>query len=477
MSGFGTIYDNLMAGLTRHSQTLARLQEQIASGSRVLRASDDPTASSEIIALGNTGGALESCSKNLGTLMSNLDMSSSMMQQISELLVSVKVMLTDAASGTCSQTSRNGTGLAIGGLIERAIGIANTKVTGRYLFGGDAALSAPYEVVRSGGRIVAVNYRGSSHSTRAAVSPGVEYESTIIGKDVFGGDGRGQPVFLGNTGAAPGRGTSSVKGDVWLTVAHGTTTYAGATGVAAGATSAAGDTIIGTSHLLTIDADNKTVHLDNGQQVSYDPAVDDDLRVENATGEVVYVNMTGLDAGLSGTVQVAITATGKLSIDDMAGTVDLTAFSDNEAVTDSRTGRVLYVDARQIVRTGTEPIRVPGTYDMFAMLINARDLLLNERDLSADQQGDLIAAAIDSIEEVMVGVTSAMTTTGGRLQAMAALQTTIAEAQSHLDIRTSALQDTDIVQVAVELARVQTHYQMMLGLAARVLSLSLMDFL
>ncbi len=47
----------------------------------------------------------------------------------------------------------------------------------------------------------------------------------------------------------------------------------------------------------------------------------------------------------------------------------------------SATGEVLYVDATAIKKAGTEPVRVPGTYDMFNILINARDLLENVNNL------------------------------------------------------------------------------------------------
>ena len=51
MSSLGTIYDNMMSGLRVHSQTLARLQEQVSSGLRVIRPSDSPVDTFQIMAI------------------------------------------------------------------------------------------------------------------------------------------------------------------------------------------------------------------------------------------------------------------------------------------------------------------------------------------------------------------------------------------------------------------------------------------
>ena len=274
-------------------------------------------------------------------------------------------------------------------------------------------------------------------------------------------------------------GTSTVRGDIWLTVTHDTTSYVGATGVAAGTSSASGDTIIGTSHKLTIDLANSKVKLDSGSFVAYDTGTDDDLRLQNSAGDVVYVDMTGLTATPPpDTVEVDIIADGKLSIDDGATTVDLTAFSNNEKVTDSLTDRILYVDATAITRTGVEPVQIAGTYDVFDALISIRDLLLNERGLSAAQQGDMLRGDVmESLDEVIGGVLNQMTTLGSRMQAMDRLQTSMVDIKLGVDARQSQLQDADIIQLATELTRTQVFYEMILVATSRVLKVSLLDYI
>ncbi len=477
MSSWGAIYDTMTAGLQSCSQALVKIQEQIASGTRIIRASDSPTDAYHVMSLQAQGRSLESYSKNLDRILSDREQASSSLQELSTSFIRIRELLTQAASGTYNQSQRAGMASEIDSLLERAVSTANTQLLGKYLFAGDNTSLAPYDVERPGDKITAVTYQGALENSRVPVAPGVEHASTIIGDTIFRRDQREDPSFFGNTGAAAGTGTSSVRGDVWLTLQHDTTTYLGATGVAAGTSSAASDTILGTSHKLTIDADNTTVRLDDGQAQTYDAGSDNNLSLQNATGDVVYVDMTSLAGGLSGTVEVSITATGTMSIDDGDSTAALATFTTNEAVTDLATDRVLYVDATAIVRIGLEPVRVGGTYDVFGMLIGVRDLLANDRSLSEADQGEQISEALESLTEVMAGLTEGMAAVGGQLQAIDALHTSLADIEGKLASQRSGIQDADIVELATALAWTQTYYEMMLASTARMLSLSLMNYL
>jgi flagellin-like hook-associated protein FlgL len=319
-----------------------------------------------------------------------------------------------------------------------------------------------------------VTYTGSDQSSNVQVAPGVQQSGVLVGDNVFRCDSRGTPVFLGDTGAKAGTGTSSVQGDVQLSVTHDQTQYAGGTGVAAGADSAAGDTIVGDGHTLHIDADHQTVSLDDGTAAAYTGA-SSDLQLTNSKGDTVYVDMTGLDPSLTGTTDVSIHATAKLSIDGGLSTVESTG--GQQAVTDSRTGKVLYVDSSSLARTGTEPVSVPGTYNMFDMLINARDVLLGKIPVPQSSLIGVINQSLNSLNDVYSNVVTQASGVGAREQAMTNLQNSLTVMQSNNQTQTSGLQDADITQLTVELAKVQNYYQLTLSSAAKVLSLSLLDYL
>jgi flagellar hook-associated protein 3 FlgL len=479
MSGWGAIHDRMMSGLQTHGRRMATLQEQVATGSRIIRPSDGPTDTHRIMSLESQSRSLEAYDENISRVVSNLEQSGAVLQDVSNLLVQAKTLLVQVASETYTQVQRDANGEAINQLLTQAVWLANTEVLGQRLFSGDDTNTPPYAVEETDGRITAVNYQGGSHTAGVPVAPGVEHASVFVGSEAFGGNDRRPPLMLGDTGAVAGSGTSTVSGDTWLTVMHDTTSYGGATGVQAGTSSAGADTIVGLSHTLTIDADNNKIKLDDGGFVTYGSGGDDaNIMVTNAAGDIAYVDVTTLVGGLSGVTTVPITATAKLSIDDLGSTVDVTTFDANEAIINADTGKILYVNASELTRVGLEPVRVPGSNDVFEVLIAARDLLTNEQGLTRREQTELISeSVIESLDEVIGSITANTTAVGGRLQAVATLQNSVADIKAGVDMQRSELQDADIVQLATDLARTQAFYEMVLASSAKVLRLSLLDYL
>ena len=470
-----TIYNNVTGAIAQQMQSLTRLQEQVASGARVNRASDDPVAANEIMSLHSESQSLTTYFKNVSSVLTDMQQSSSTLTDIDNALVQAKQLLTQASTATSNATDDQAIGQEINALLEQVVSSANTQTNNHYLFGGSNSSSPPYSVQRdSNGQITSVAYAGSDQPLNVSVAPGVQQSGVLVGNNVFRCDSRGTPVFLGYTGVKAGAGTSSVQGAVWLSVTHDQTQYVGVTGVAAAADSAKGDTIVGDGHTLHVDADQMTVSLDDGIAVAYTGA-SADLQLSNANGELVHVDMTGLDPALTGTTDVSIHATAKLSVDDGASTVQST--SGQQAVTDSRTGKVLYVDTSSLNRIGVEPISVPGTYNMFDMLINARDVLLAKRPVSHASFTSVINQSLDSLSDVYSGIVTQASGVGAREQAMSTLQTSLTGMQNNNKTMTSGLQDADITELTVELAKIQNYYQLTLSSAAKVLNLSLLNYL
>ena len=475
MSGLGSIFDITLSALRTQQRNLERLQEQASSGQRILRPSDDPGDSYQIMDLQARSQSLTAYGKNIDQVTLDLSQSSGILQEVSTQLTRVRQLMTQAASGTYGIDNRRPIGQEINSILEDMVSLANTQNLGRRLFGGSIASGQAYTAQRSNGQISAVQYTGSSQDLAVPVAPGVEYSGVKVGDRVFASHARQTPTFLGQTGARAGTATSTVQGDVWLTVLHGSTTYAGATGVAAGASSATGDTVAGDSHVLTIDADSHTVRLDSGAAVAFTSA-STDVMLTNDAGDTVYVDLSALDGSLTGVTEVAVHATSRLSIDDGVTTTvsDGTA---NQAVTDPGTGQVLYVDTSAMVRTGLEPVRVAGTYDMFDTLIQVRDLLLNTKDLSVAEQGRLLSQAVASVDEVASNVIENVTAMGGQVSALEDLQSSLDTFKSSADDQVSGLRDADVAELSLRLSRTQTLYQMTLASTAKFLSLSLLDYI
>jgi flagellar hook-associated protein 3 FlgL len=200
----------------------------------------------------------------------------------------------------------------------------------------------------------------------------------------------------------------------------------------------------------------------------------------------VFSGDTGAAAGtgtssVTGDAWLTVTFDGtnyQLSIDDGATTVTVpTGGNANQAVTDSRTGKVLYVDSTGINSTGTESVRVPGTYNAFDMLISIRDILKNDRNLSDQQIEQARNATIGSLEEVQNLLVQKQVSMGSKVGFLGNLKDGLESVKANTTDQTSRLQEADIAQIAIDLSRQEMLYQASLAVAGKMMSLSLLDFI
>jgi flagellar hook-associated protein 3 FlgL len=393
MSGtLNTIYNNVSFALQLHTKALTSLQEQASTGSRINRASDDPSAAYRVLGLNTQQTSMENYIDNLSEVISTLELSSMVIQNMVSTFAEVKSLLTQVSSGVYGQESRERTADSINDTLEQMVLLANTDRNGQYLFGGSDTDSTPYVVQRTDGEITSVTYRGSSDRRNFEVAPGVQASAFYVGDDIFYSDNRSDPVFAGETGATAGTGTSNVTGDVWLTVT-------GSTG-------------------------------------NYDLSIDDGLTTFNTNGT-----------------------------------------DTNLAVTDSRTGKVLYVDTTGINSTGVELVRVPGTYDLFSMLISIRDILKNDRNFSEAKVQQLLDGCFESLDEVYNLLVQNTVSMGAKIGFLDSIKDSLTDMKYDAEDETTRLQEADIAQIAIDLSRHEVLYQMSLAVAAKIMSLSLLDFI
>ena len=238
-----------------------------------------------------------------------------------------------------------------------------------------------------------MTYQGSTESRSVDVAPAVTIEAYDVGDDIFRMNDREEPIFLGDSGAQNGTGTSTVQGDVWLTVEHDGTNY-------------------------------------------------------------------------------------QISIDDGATFVTVPAGGEtNQAVTDSRTGQGLYVDTTGISSTGTELVRVPGTYNVFDTLISLRDMLLNDRDIPPQELLGYVDECTSAVEEVRGLLMQSDVSTGSKIGFLNTLNNNLENMEFDTQDETTRLQEADIAAIAIDLARREVLYQMSLSVAGSLMSTSLLDYI
>ena len=391
MSGsLNNIYNNVNFALNLHTKAMAILQEQASTGSRINRISDDPTAAYRILGLNTNYKTLDNYVYNLSEAISILELSSTIVEDITSSFTETQMLLTQITSGIYNDAARQRTAEGINDILEQTVLLANTKHMDQYLYGGTNTGTAPYTVERTNGKITKVTYSGSSENRNIEVAPGVESSAFYIGDDIFSSDDRSTPVFSGYTGAQSGTGTSSCRGGVWLTV--------------------------------TGSAGNYDISIDGGTAVNSD-GTQTNLAVKNPSGQVLYVDTTG------------------------------------------------------ITGTGTDLVRIPGTFDIFNTLITIREVLENQNGLADAQvleQAKNLPYSIDEITKVLV---KAEVSIGSRIGFLDDLQHSMKNIQYNTEDETTRLQEADIAQIAIDLTRREVLYQISLSVAAKLMSMSLLNYI
>ena len=127
-------------------QGIDKLREDISSGVRIRRMSDDPTSGSEIVRVGSSLRALERFRQNSqkGTTRSTAEENA--LDNLTTTMVRAGELAVGQASSTGSAQTRLIAKAEVDQLISFAVDLGNTRIGDDYLFGGTRAGEQPFAV-------------------------------------------------------------------------------------------------------------------------------------------------------------------------------------------------------------------------------------------------------------------------------------------------------------------------------------------
>lgn len=476
-------YQQTLLNMQASFEQIAKLQIQITSGKRLQVASDNPTAMATVMGnkvqdtrYTNDIALVQNASAKLQTSVDTLT-------SVQDLLTNVKSLALQANNVTTPAATNATLAKQVNTAIDQLLQFANqTLPDGSFLFSGTASKSTPFSVTstNAAGQPMEISYNGSNQKSEVIVSRSVTATTMLSGQDVFQSRVRASTAFIGHTGASAGTGTDNATGHGQLLVQHLSTSFAGASGVAAGTSSALKDTVIGpagANSLVINDTSGTgasgTVSLNGGPAIAF-TNLDSDLKVTGPAGEVVYLNTTGITAGFNGTVDM--TATGALSVDSGATSTPID-FSGNQIVVDGVTGKVTNVNSTNIRQAGTDQIEYQGTSDIFQTLIALRDTIANTQNLSGKDRSALLQKQIAELDRSQSSIGDSIGSQSVQAQSLSNLKDHLTTLQLSLGQSTDNLEATDTAAAVVSLQQQMNLYQASLQIAAKVNTLTLMDFI
>lgn len=129
---------------------LADLRAQVASGFKVAKASDDAGSAGTIVFFQNTLARLDENAKRMDYAENLLVQQESIIDNSSELMIRAKELANQASNEVYSPEQRRALAVEVFALRDAIVANANTRVLGRYIYGGSADDAPPYALTTPG---------------------------------------------------------------------------------------------------------------------------------------------------------------------------------------------------------------------------------------------------------------------------------------------------------------------------------------
>ncbi len=137
---------NLLGNLYNNLKYLNKYQNQISDNKRILRLSDDPIGAVNCVQIENDIKKTEQMAKNISDAQSWLTQTETALSEMNGMLVRAKELAIDAGNGTYTEEQRQAVREELLQLRDLFLETANTKFTGKYIFGGHNTVTKPFSV-------------------------------------------------------------------------------------------------------------------------------------------------------------------------------------------------------------------------------------------------------------------------------------------------------------------------------------------
>jgi len=180
------LVDNFLSNIQTNSRRFERLQEEVATGRRITRPSDDPTGTVTSLVLRSKDAENEQAQKNIDLAAGWLNATDVGLQDVSGLVQRVRELTVQGANETLSSQERSALAAEVDQLLEHTMQIANTRYGDRYIFGGHSTRTQPFTFqVDATGNKTGWTYGGDDGQILRHVAPGVTMSINTPGSDVF----------------------------------------------------------------------------------------------------------------------------------------------------------------------------------------------------------------------------------------------------------------------------------------------------
>lgn len=178
---------NLVSNLNRSYQRVVRFQNELASGSRLNRLSDDPAAVQRSLALRSELRHIEQFDRNIQDGIGWLGLAEKALSDLETLFMEARGLAIQGASSTYNAAQRQAMANQIDQSLEHALALSESRHLGNYIFSGTRTSAPPY-VARRGadGSVIGVEANGDIQGViNREISAGIVVPVNVPGSEVF----------------------------------------------------------------------------------------------------------------------------------------------------------------------------------------------------------------------------------------------------------------------------------------------------
>jgi flagellar hook-associated protein 3 FlgL len=183
----GMRYASVTNNLADVSSRQAAAAQQAQTGQRVNLPSDDPIAAAQLARLSASQAQVTARRGTISSVRGDTELAESSLQQASDLMATAKELAVQGGNGSLGAPERAALALQVKDIKDQMLGVANTKGSSGYLFGGSQTQGEPFSTAGAFSGDDEDHVVDIGNSTPTAVNASGAKAFTVAGgRDVLG---------------------------------------------------------------------------------------------------------------------------------------------------------------------------------------------------------------------------------------------------------------------------------------------------
>ena len=180
--------NNLLRNLNQSSNRMVQIQNQMSTGSRINKPSDDPVGVETVMRLKSTLASMEQWKKNISEGLSYMQSIEGTLDGMTAMMHRLRELGVQGATGTTTPDDKRKVETEVSQIIQQFELMANTQFNGKYVFSGtrtNIETITNRQVTLNAGNYE-FSWGGNGNPINIEIGPGIVIDISVSGEELFG---------------------------------------------------------------------------------------------------------------------------------------------------------------------------------------------------------------------------------------------------------------------------------------------------